>query len=295
MALPQHWPLDRRLTALAAVRRPRSRSERRARPAPTSRSIWNLPPPPGKFGGVINLEADRSKPYWRPKVVPPRAHPSAPDHDGRSGLRRVGHSRRRHPHTSARSHREGGAALHAVPLHLALFTHVRGHHHRLQPPLRGLGVIRSISTGFPGYDSIIGPENATSARSSSRTATPRRVRQEPRYPELPPRCPAVRAVADGNGLRVFLGFMDGETDQWTPYLIQNYAPDLPVDRQARLQPHHRHGRRGHPVRDPAECRGARQADLRLLRARRHPRPAPAHQGVDRQVQGKVRHGLERPA
>jgi hypothetical protein len=33
-----------------------------------------LPPP--KFGGVINLEADRSKSYWPPKVVPPKGAPN---------------------------------------------------------------------------------------------------------------------------------------------------------------------------------------------------------------------------
>ncbi len=35
-----------------------------------------LPPPPGKFGGVINLEAYRSKPYWRPRWSRRRARPT---------------------------------------------------------------------------------------------------------------------------------------------------------------------------------------------------------------------------
>src|SRR5262245_14873886 len=35
-----------------------------------------LPPPPSKFGGVINLEAAKSKPYWPPQVVPPKGAPN---------------------------------------------------------------------------------------------------------------------------------------------------------------------------------------------------------------------------
>ena len=35
-----------------------------------------LPPPPPKFGGVINPSATQSQPWWPPTVVPPRAHPA---------------------------------------------------------------------------------------------------------------------------------------------------------------------------------------------------------------------------
>src|SRR4249919_216621 len=35
-----------------------------------------LPPPPPKFGGVINLEASKSKPYWPAQVVPPKGAPN---------------------------------------------------------------------------------------------------------------------------------------------------------------------------------------------------------------------------
>ena len=31
-----------------------------------------IPPPPGQFGGVINLDAPNSTPYWQPQVVPPK-------------------------------------------------------------------------------------------------------------------------------------------------------------------------------------------------------------------------------
>lgn len=35
-----------------------------------------LPPPPPPFGGVINLGAEQSKPYWPPTVVPPKGAPN---------------------------------------------------------------------------------------------------------------------------------------------------------------------------------------------------------------------------
>ncbi len=35
-----------------------------------------LPPPPAEFGGEINLNAHQSKPYWPPRVVPPRGRPT---------------------------------------------------------------------------------------------------------------------------------------------------------------------------------------------------------------------------
>src|SRR5271163_4816150 len=35
-----------------------------------------LPPPPPRFGGVINLGAEQSKPFWPPTVVPPKGAPN---------------------------------------------------------------------------------------------------------------------------------------------------------------------------------------------------------------------------
>jgi len=36
-----------------------------------------LPAPPTKFGGVIKESYLDSKPYWPPRIVPPRAHPTS--------------------------------------------------------------------------------------------------------------------------------------------------------------------------------------------------------------------------
>ena len=35
-----------------------------------------LPPPDPKFGGAINLKASESKPWWSPRVVPPKGRPT---------------------------------------------------------------------------------------------------------------------------------------------------------------------------------------------------------------------------
>jgi hypothetical protein len=121
-----------------------------------------LPPPPPKFGCEINLGAAQSKAYWPPRVVPPNGAPNvllimtddagygvsgtfggviptpALDRIAKMGLR----------YTQFHS-----TAL-CSPTRAALITG-RNHHSV------GFGVVTEQSTGFPGYDSIIGPENAT--------------------------------------------------------------------------------------------------------------------------------------
>ena len=47
------------------------------RPAPRPHLTGNqLPPPPPQFGGVINESAKDSKPWWPPRVVPPKDAPN---------------------------------------------------------------------------------------------------------------------------------------------------------------------------------------------------------------------------
>ena len=69
----------------------------------------------------------------------------------------------------------------------------------------------------------------------------------------------------------------------TPSTSRAARGGLPPDRGP-----HRQGDRVHPGREGDR---AREAVLPLLRARRLPRTAPRAEGVDRQVQGPVRHGL----
>jgi len=121
-----------------------------------------LPPPPMPFGGVIKESAKDSTPWWPPRVVPPKGAPNillimtddqgygvsgtfggviptpALDRVAKAGLR----------YTQFHS-----TAL-CSPTRAALITG-RNHH------TVGFGIIGELSTGFPGYDSIIGPQNAT--------------------------------------------------------------------------------------------------------------------------------------
>src|SRR6202142_2160807 len=121
-----------------------------------------IPAPPLPFGGVIKESVKDSKPYWQPTVVPPKGAPNillvmtddagygvsstfgsviptpAMDRIAKAGLR----------YTQFHS-----TAL-CSPTRAALITG-RNHHSV------GFGVIGELSTGYPGYDSIIGPENAT--------------------------------------------------------------------------------------------------------------------------------------
>ena len=110
-----------------------------------------LPPPPPKFGGVIKESAKDSKPWWPPRVVPPKGAPNVllimTDDQG-YGV--SGHVRRRHPDAGAGPHREGRAALHAVQLHCAVLAHAGGADHRPQPPLGGLRRDHGAVDRFPG-------------------------------------------------------------------------------------------------------------------------------------------------
>src|SRR5881409_2672675 len=121
-----------------------------------------IPPPPMPFGGVIKEAATDSKPYWPPRVVPPKGAPNillimtddqgygvsgtfggviptpALDRVAKAGLR----------YTQFHS-----TAL-CSPTRAALISG-RNHHSS------GFGVISEQATGYPGYDSIITKDKAT--------------------------------------------------------------------------------------------------------------------------------------
>src|SRR5208282_140643 len=93
----------------------------------------------------------------------------------------------------------------------------------------GSGVIGELSTGYPGYDSVIGPESATigtilrdNGYSTSWFGKDHNI-------------PAFQYSAAGPfdqwpvgmGFQYFYGFLGGETDQWTPYLYRNTTPVFP--------------------------------------------------------------------
>ncbi|HMP59542.1 MAG TPA: sulfatase-like hydrolase/transferase, partial [Gemmatales bacterium] len=124
-----------------------------------------LPPPDPKFGGVIKNDALQSKPWWAPRVVPPKDAPNVlliiTDDSGfgmpstfggvipTPALDRVAQN-------GLRYNRMFSTAL-CSPTRAALITG-RNHHSA------GFGVIAEQSTGFPGYNSIIGRDCATVGR-----------------------------------------------------------------------------------------------------------------------------------
>ena len=189
-----------------------------------------LPPPPAKFGGVIKESALDSKTWWPPRIVPPKGAPNvllimtddqgygvsgtfggviptpALDRIARNGLR----------YTQFNS-----TAL-CSPTRAALITG-RNHH------AVGFGVISELSTGYPGYDSIIGPENATIGTilrdNGYSTSWFGKNHNTPGF-QLSTSGPFDQWPS-GMGFDYFYGFMGGETDQWTPYLFQDHTQIFP--------------------------------------------------------------------
>jgi Sulfatase len=121
-----------------------------------------IPNPPPAFGGEINLNAKGSKPWWPPNIVPPKGAPNillimtddqgygisgtfggviptpTMDRIAKMGLR----------------YTEFHSTALCSPSRAAIITG-RNHHSV------GFGVIAEQATGYPGYDSIIGVDNAT--------------------------------------------------------------------------------------------------------------------------------------
>jgi hypothetical protein len=125
-----------------------------------------LPAPALPFGGEINLNAAQSKTWWPPRIVPPEGAPNillimtddvgfgAPSTFGgvipTPALDRIANMGLRYTQFHS-------TAL-CSPTRAALITG-RNHHSA------GFGVIAEQSTGFPGYNSIIGRDSPPSARS----------------------------------------------------------------------------------------------------------------------------------
>ncbi len=189
-----------------------------------------LPPSPLPFGGVIKQSYLDSKPYWPPRVVPPKGAPNIllimTDDQGYGvsstfggviptpALDRVAAEGLRYT--------EFHSTALCSPTRAALITG-RNHH------AVGYGVIGELSTGYPGYDSIIGPENATIGTilrdNGYATSWFGKDHNIPsfQYSAAGP----FNQWPVGLGFEYFYGFLGGETDQWTPYLYRNTSPVYP--------------------------------------------------------------------
>ena len=190
-----------------------------------------LPPPPPKFGGVIKESAKDSTPWWPPRIVPPKGAPNvllimtddqgygvsgtfggviptpALDRIAQAGLR----------YTQFHS-----TAL-CSPTRAALITG-RNHHSV------GFGVIGELSTGYPGYDSVIGQESATIGEilkeNGYATSWFGKNHNTPGFQYSSTAGP-FEQWPSGMGFQYFYGFMGGETDQWQPYLFRDHTQVFP--------------------------------------------------------------------
>jgi arylsulfatase A-like enzyme len=189
-----------------------------------------LPNPPPPFGGEINLNAYQSKPYWPSRVVPPKGAPNvllimtddcgfgapstfggviptpALDRIAKAGLR----------YTQFHS-----TAL-CSPTRAALITG-RNHHSV------GFGVISEMSTGFPGYDSIITKDTATIGRilrdNGYATSWFGKDHNTPAFEAS--QVGPFDLWPIGMGFEYFYGFVGGDTSQWQPNLFRQTTAIYP--------------------------------------------------------------------
>jgi arylsulfatase A-like enzyme len=189
-----------------------------------------LPAPALPFGGEINLNAAQSKTWWPPRIVPPEGAPNillimtddvgfgAPSTFGgvipTPALDRIANMGLRYTQFHS-------TAL-CSPTRAALITG-RNHHSA------GFGVIAEQSTGFPGYNSIIGRDSATIGEILKQNGyatswfgkdhnTPDfQASQAGPFDQWP----------TGMGFEYFYGFVGGDTSQWQPNLFRNTTPIYP--------------------------------------------------------------------
>jgi arylsulfatase A-like enzyme len=189
-----------------------------------------LPSPPPAFGGVINMDAKNSKPYWPSRVVPPKGAPNVllimTDDQGYGisstfggviptpALDRVAKAGLRYTQFHSTSL--------CSPSRAALLTG-RNHH------AVGFGVIAEQATGYPGYDAIIGRENAAVGEilkeNGYATSWFGKNHNTPGY-EYSLSGPFDQWPS-GMGFEYFYGFMGGETDQWRPWLFRDHTQIFP--------------------------------------------------------------------
>ncbi len=193
-----------------------------------------LPNPPSKFGGVINLDAKDSKSYWPPNIVPPKGAPNIllimTDDQGYGISSTFGGviptpNMDRLAKIGLRYTQFHSTAL-CSPSRAALITG-RNHHSV------GFGVIAEQATGFPGYDSTIGVDNATVGRilqeNGYATSWFGKNHNTPDYQYS--MAGPFNQWPSGMGFDYFYGFMGGETDQWTPWLFRDHTQIFPWKEQ----------------------------------------------------------------
>jgi arylsulfatase A-like enzyme len=198
--------------------------------ATTTISGKQLPPPAPKFEGVIKDDALQSKPWWPPRVVPPKDAPNIllimTDDAGFAVPSTFGGviptpSMDRIAENGLRYNRIFSTSL-CSPTRAALITG-RNHHSV------GFGVIAEQATGFPGYDSVIGTDNATIGRilrdNGYATSWFGKDHNTPTYQAS--QVGPFTQWPTGMGFDYFYGFVGGDANQWGPNLFRNTTQIYP--------------------------------------------------------------------
>lgn len=200
--------------------------------ATTSIDGKQLPAPDPKFGGVINNDSLKSKPWWAPRIVPPKDAPNVlliiTDDSGFGVPSTFGGviptpTMDRLAKNGLRYNNIHSTAL-CSPTRAALITG-RNHHSA------GFGVISEQSTGYPGYNSIIAEDKATIGRmlkdNGYATSWFGKDHNVPAF--------AASQVGPfdkwptGMGFEYFYGFIGGDANQWQPNLFRGTTQIYPFE------------------------------------------------------------------
>ncbi len=191
-----------------------------------------LPAPQPPFGGVIKPDALNSTPWWAPAIVPPKKAPNVlliiTDDSGFGVPSTFGGviptpAMDRIASEGLRYNRMFSTAL-CSPTRAALITG-RNHHSA------GFGVISEQSTGFPGYNSIIGEDKATIGRllldNGYATSWFGKDHNVPAFAAS--QAGPFDQWPTGMGFEYFYGFVGGDANQWQPNLFRNTTQIYPFD------------------------------------------------------------------
>ena len=190
-----------------------------------------IPNPPAPFAGKANLSTEGSRPGWPATVVPPKGAPNIllimTDDQGYGVTGTFGGviptpAMDRIAKTGLRYTQFHSTAL-CSPTRAALITG-RNHHSV------GTGVIGEMSTGFPGYDSVIPKDKATVGTilrdNGYATSWFGKNHNTPTY-QYSSQAGPFDQWPSGMGFEYFYGFMGGETNQWEPYLFRDHTQIYP--------------------------------------------------------------------
>jgi hypothetical protein len=256
--------------------------------ATASISGKQLPAPDPKFAGVIQDDALQSKPWWAPRIVPPKGAPNVLliiTDDAGFGVPE--HLWRRHPDAGDGPHRQRRTALQPHVLDGVVLANARRADHRAQPPLgrlrRDLRAVDRLPWLQQHHRQGQGDDRPHPARQRLRHLV---VRQEPQHAGVrrqPGR--AIRPMAQRHGLRVFLRFRRRRRQPVAAEPVPQHDADLSFRGQTGLEPRDRDGRRCHRLHDTRTPDPAGQADLHQVRPRRHTRAASPDPRMGRKDQG----------